>query len=460
MHFSTEFFLRHHLSRFASDELQHVQPAWFYVPVLLAGLLPWTPVPLLAGWRAWREERLKIPLWVLLFGFLFFSISRNKLPGYLLPLLPSFCILCGAALERAAAAGRALFWTVMLASLAPAAAGMLPEALLYGVRRAEWDGLRWEPVAALLPAALLVWRLEARGRRITAAALTAALACAAFWYVRRASAPALDELVSARGLWRRIEPQKDRTCILRLHRTMRYGLAYYAGAPLPDCSARPAAARHRSAAGGAAPAGAARQGRYRCGRPGVRMIDAMKDDPTRRQILASAPLAAAARINDRPALLGGTPVRRAPFPAWPVFDSREEKALLEDVALRALVPRQRRPRPAVRGGLGAGHRRRRCLATCNGTSALFVALNALDVQPGDEVIVPPYTFIATVNVVLQQFALPVFVDTDPETFQMDASKLEAAITGPRTAPSSPCISAATCATSTGSSRSPAAATFR
>ncbi len=44
---------------------------------------------------------------------------------------------------------------------------------------------------------------------------------------------------------------------------------------------------------------------------------------------------------------------------------------------------------------------------------------------------PPYTFIATVNAVLRQHALPVFVDTDPETFQMDARKLEAAIT-PRT----------------------------
>ncbi len=71
---------------------------------------------------------------------------------------------------------------------------------------------------------------------------------------------------------------------------------------------------------------------------------------------------------------------------------------------------------------------RRCLATCNGTSALFVSLNALDVQPGDEVIIPPYTFIATVNVVLRQFALPVFVDTDPETFQIDPDRLEAAIT--------------------------------
>ena len=55
----------------------------------------------------------------------------------------------------------------------------------------------------------------------------------------------------------------------------------------------------------------------------------------------------------------------------------------------------------------------------------------MGIEPGDEVIVPPYTFIATVNVVLRQHAMPIFVDTDPATFQMDARKLDAAIT-PRT----------------------------
>lgn len=69
-----------------------------------------------------------------------------------------------------------------------------------------------------------------------------------------------------------------------------------------------------------------------------------------------------------------------------------------------------------------------CLAVANGTSALMTALHGLDVQPGDEVIVPPYTFIATVNAVLSKAALPVFVDTDLRTFQMDATKVEAAIT--------------------------------
>ena len=69
-----------------------------------------------------------------------------------------------------------------------------------------------------------------------------------------------------------------------------------------------------------------------------------------------------------------------------------------------------------------------CLATANGTSALLTALAVLDVGPGDEVIVPPYTFVATINVVLQRLALPVFVDSDIETFQIDARRIEAAIT--------------------------------
>ena len=72
-----------------------------------------------------------------------------------------------------------------------------------------------------------------------------------------------------------------------------------------------------------------------------------------------------------------------------------------------------------------------CVATASGTTALFTSLNALGVGPGDEVIVPPYTFVATINVVMLQFAIPVFVDTDRQTFQIDATKIESAIT-PRT----------------------------
>jgi dTDP-4-amino-4,6-dideoxygalactose transaminase len=60
----------------------------------------------------------------------------------------------------------------------------------------------------------------------------------------------------------------------------------------------------------------------------------------------------------------------------------------------------------------------------NGTNALYISLNMLGVEPGDEVLVPPFTFVATVNVVLRQHALPVFVDSDIDTFQIDARKIE------------------------------------
>jgi dTDP-4-amino-4,6-dideoxygalactose transaminase len=55
-------------------------------------------------------------------------------------------------------------------------------------------------------------------------------------------------------------------------------------------------------------------------------------------------------------------------------------------------------------------------------------VNALEIGPGDEVIVPPYTFVATINSVLLQHALPVFVDSDRETFQINARKIEASLT--------------------------------
>jgi len=130
----------------------------------------------------------------------------------------------------------------------------------------------------------------------------------------------------------------------------------------------------------------------------------------------------------KPALLGGPAVRTDAFPSWPKFDSREEQALLDTLRggkwFRGAGQRVNSFEQAYSQLMGAKH----CLATANGTSALLTSLAALDVGPGDEVIVPPYTFVATVNVVLARYALPVFVDTDPETFQIDARKIGAAIT--------------------------------
>lgn len=136
---------------------------------------------------------------------------------------------------------------------------------------------------------------------------------------------------------------------------------------------------------------------------------------------------------EKPALLGGNPVRTTPFPGWPVFDEHEEGAVSGVLRSgrwgRGGGPHVARFETEFSSLMGARH----CLATANGTSALFASLGGLGISPGDEVILPPYTFVATLNVVLLQYALPIFVDTDSETFQMDARKLKAAITERTTA---------------------------
>ncbi len=158
----------------------------------------------------------------------------------------------------------------------------------------------------------------------------------------------------------------------------------------------------------------------------------------RRNFLSTATVAGVAmgpmvvRAEDKPALLGGTPVRQGRWPSWPVFDRKEEDELLGVLRsgkwYRGYGKYQvERFETAYAQLTGAKH----CLATANGTSALLVSLNALGIQAGDEVILPPYTFVATLNVILMMNALPVFVDSDRETSQIDARKIEAAIT-PRT----------------------------
>ncbi len=160
----------------------------------------------------------------------------------------------------------------------------------------------------------------------------------------------------------------------------------------------------------------------------------MPDDLTRRKLFGAATAGvlltrvARASTAGKPAVLGGTPVRTAPFPSWPVMAENDERAWMKVLRggkwnrLDGDYARQFEETWAAT--LGAKH----CLATANGTSALIISLNALSIGPGDEVIVPPYTFVATVNAVLMQHAIPVFVDTDPDTFQIDTRKIEAGIT--------------------------------
>jgi 4-amino-4-deoxy-L-arabinose transferase-like glycosyltransferase len=237
--FVDEFLWRHHVERYASDSLAHQQPWWFYLPVLAAGLFPWTPlVAHLAGRAAIRDwKRQFLAAWVV-FGFLFFSLATNKLPGYLLPLVPAVCALLGIVLAEA----RLLRWTLaasaLLLGLLPAVAAVLPEALPAGLASAGWAGAGW---VWLLPAAALaaaVWRLS-RGAAAPGLLLVALAAAAGFGAVKATVSPRVDQRATARPLWRSISRDPGQVCVGELHRAWRYGLNYYSVTPLPDCQDQP-----------------------------------------------------------------------------------------------------------------------------------------------------------------------------------------------------------------------------
>ncbi len=132
--------------------------------------------------------------------------------------------------------------------------------------------------------------------------------------------------------------------------------------------------------------------------------------------------------NDKPALLGGTKAHPGGFQGWPIYDSTEEQALL-DVLHSGAWGR-------LNGGVTANFEKeyakmmdvKHSLGVSSGTSALYTMLGAMGVGPGDEVVIPVYTFVATYNVVVLNYALPILVDTDPESFQIDTKKMEKAIT--------------------------------
>jgi 8-amino-3,8-dideoxy-alpha-D-manno-octulosonate transaminase len=135
------------------------------------------------------------------------------------------------------------------------------------------------------------------------------------------------------------------------------------------------------------------------------------------------------------ALDGGTPVRKEPIlPGWPggLLIGAEEKAQVLEVLESQSLYRHYGPHPRYKAAelerkFAAAMGARHALAVTSGTGALLVGLAALGIGPGDEVIVPTYTWVATINAVVTLGAVPVFVDID-ESLTMDPRAAEAAIT--------------------------------
>lgn len=130
----------------------------------------------------------------------------------------------------------------------------------------------------------------------------------------------------------------------------------------------------------------------------------------------------------RLALMGGKKTNEKGHIRWPGVTERDKKyvmqAIEEGVFWGIFAPQVRALEKEWAEYVGTKY----CLSCNSGTAALHMAVAAAGVRPGDEVITPSLTFVASAMCALQHNAIPVFVDVDPRTFCMDPKKLEAKIT--------------------------------
>lgn len=232
--FVQEFFIRHHFQRLYSKALEHVQPWWYYFPVLLLGVFPWTPL-LFANFRRtdWDERR-KFLLSVVAFGLLIFSVSLNKLPGYLLPLLPALLALSCS--RFTVVKKRWLFPTAVMMALIPLTGTVLPRSLENGhFSLAALHATKVDFFFILLPVATVLL-----GRRSWLPDLLLLCVVASGILVKSRVDRPLNNQVSARGLWNSVQPIADQVCDAGMNRDWLYGLSFYANHEIPACWQRPA----------------------------------------------------------------------------------------------------------------------------------------------------------------------------------------------------------------------------
>ena len=253
--FSRVFFLEHNVQRYLTPVFQHPQPFWFFAPVLLAAILPWTALLLplsLDALRArssgrWRDSpSLFFACWAIT-PVLFFSFSESKLPGYILPSVPPLMLILAATLARRRSQGSesSRVWVALIAATFP----LLSLSAGYWLRRlptdlglataSAWLGLLGLAAAGGLTCALLAWARRERAAIAGVAVLTAVLVVGADVRVL----PKLDSYLSARAAARVTTEELGaaaRVSVWGVNRSLQLGLEFYLDRPVPQLTEGPA----------------------------------------------------------------------------------------------------------------------------------------------------------------------------------------------------------------------------
>jgi 4-amino-4-deoxy-L-arabinose transferase-like glycosyltransferase len=244
------FFWQHHVMRFVTEELQHPGAWWYYLPVLLGLVFPWTAqlalivlnLVELGRTRLLKDPRIVfLAVWVAV-PLVFFSVSKGKLPGYVLVILPALALWIGHEIARASAAR--MRWTFvvqgLLMLLIPLGAGALPAALSGGLRSAPWPpgsaGIDPLLAAVAVVGGVLLMVLAWRGRRLAACLLTTVMVATMIVRIVFLLAPEIDRLASARTLAREVRSRGISPAELTLspgvRRQTEYGLDFYLDYPV------------------------------------------------------------------------------------------------------------------------------------------------------------------------------------------------------------------------------------
>jgi 4-amino-4-deoxy-L-arabinose transferase-like glycosyltransferase len=245
------FILEHNLARYSSDVYRHSQPFWFYVPVFLLALLPWTALAIVAAVRALRKDSSigddvvfkrdhaiagLLLVWAIV-PPLFFSFSGSKLPGYILPALPAWALLIVEWLYRKLSRGERAHPLLVLGhsliSIVPLGAALLSRYIVY---RMEPPPGAYAIAASIVAIVIFVMAaaLSLRGFRMLRL-VTLLPVVLGLTFLIRVGAPAIDSTQSARPVANEIRQlglADTPIAGLNIRRETEYGLAYYLNRPI------------------------------------------------------------------------------------------------------------------------------------------------------------------------------------------------------------------------------------
>jgi 4-amino-4-deoxy-L-arabinose transferase-like glycosyltransferase len=243
------FIFQHNFERYLTPVFQHPQPFWFFLPITLLALLPWTVFLLPVaqdGLRLAREESWhKSPgfffaCWAV-FPIVFFSFSQSKLPSYILPAIPPLTLIVAISLHRMFTNRQCLQRAALMATATWLILGIGALAAIHFIPPVQRDALRTPMIVvgfiAIAGAAIIFWHSRHRAEEMVSAAIL--LPALLVFVVSVTVLPRLDPFISARwhAQFMRNDRHSDRIFAYHLPRAWSYGLAFYLGRELPEWSA-------------------------------------------------------------------------------------------------------------------------------------------------------------------------------------------------------------------------------